>query len=76
MIDNSTKSASSVDDAFLSDSEDEEIISGILSKKTLCPRQHKEMKKIDRGFLDWCLDLKYVQIVIVIKRNSLWNNMP
>ena len=51
-IENSTKSASSVGDAFLSDSEDEEIISGILGKKTLCPRQHKEMKKIDRGFLD------------------------
>jgi len=54
MIDNSTKSASSVDDAFLSDSEDEEIISGIFGKKILCPRQHKARKKIDRGFLDRC----------------------
>merc|ERR1712098_58894 len=41
-----------IDDAFLSDSEDEEIISGILGKKILCPRQHKLKKKIDRGFLE------------------------
>jgi len=52
MIENGTKSVSSVGDAFLSDSEDEEIISGIFGKKTLLPRQYKERKKIDRGFLD------------------------
>jgi len=51
-IENGTKSASSVGDAFLSDSEDEEIISGIFGKKTLLPRHYKEKKKIDRGFLD------------------------
>jgi len=54
MIDNSTKPASSVDDAFLSDSEDEDIISGIFGKETLCPRQHKARKKSNRGFLDGC----------------------
>jgi len=45
------KSASSVGDAFGSDSEEEEIISGIFGKKTLQPWRQKQKKKIDRGFL-------------------------
>ena len=45
------KSASSVGDAFGSDSEEEEIISGIFGKKTLQPWREKQKKKIDRGFL-------------------------
>lgn len=46
------KSASSVGDAFCSDSEEEEIISGIFGKKTLQPWRQKQKKKIDRGFLE------------------------
>jgi len=47
------KSASSVGDAFASDSEEEEeIISGIFGKKTLLPWRQKQKKKIDRGFLE------------------------
>merc|ERR1719233_1589773 len=45
------KSASSVGDAFASDSEEEEeeeIISGIFGKKTLLPWRQKQKKKIDR----------------------------
>ena len=45
------KSASSVGDAFVSDSEEEEIISGIFGKKTLQPWRQKQKKNIDRGFL-------------------------
>ena len=45
------RSASSVGDAFISDSEEEEFISGIFGKKTLGPRQQKEKRKIDRAFL-------------------------
>eukprot|EP00092_Neocalanus_flemingeri_P038350 GFUD01041753.1.p1 GENE.GFUD01041753.1~~GFUD01041753.1.p1 ORF type:complete len:505 (+),score=143.47 GFUD01041753.1:243-1757(+) len=42
----------SVGDAFWSDSEEEEIISGIFGKKTLGPRAQKQKIKIDRGFLE------------------------
>ena len=46
------RSASSVGDAFMSDSEEEEMISGIFGKKTLGPWQQKEKRKIDRAFLN------------------------
>eukprot|EP00090_Calanus_glacialis_P012565 TRINITY_DN21171_c0_g1_i2.p1 TRINITY_DN21171_c0_g1~~TRINITY_DN21171_c0_g1_i2.p1 ORF type:complete len:792 (-),score=260.97 TRINITY_DN21171_c0_g1_i2:221-2596(-) len=42
----------SVGDAFWSDSEEEEIISGIFGKKTLAPWEHKQKIKINRGFLN------------------------
>ena len=42
----------SVGDAFWSDSDEEEIISGIFGKKTLAPWEHKQKTKINRGFLN------------------------
>ena len=42
----------SVGDAFCSDSDDEEIISGIYGKKTLSPLKQKQKKQINRGFLN------------------------
>ena len=46
------KPVKSVGEAFWSDSEDEEIISGIFGKKTLGPWRKKEETKINRGFLN------------------------
>jgi len=46
------KPAVSVGDAFWSDSEEEEIISGIFGKKTLAPWEQKLKTKINRGFLN------------------------
>jgi len=45
------KPVSSVGEAFWSDSDEEEIISGIFGKKTLAPRKHKLKLEINRGFL-------------------------
>jgi len=49
---NEVKSVASVGDAFWSDSEEEEIISGIFGKKTLRPLEQKYKKEINRGFLN------------------------
>ena len=52
MFANEVKSVASVGDAFWSDSEEEEIISGIFGKKTLRPLEQKYKKEINRGFLN------------------------